>query len=168
MNKLKQRKNRMSDIAQRIKLSIAAKNVTYEELEQMTGISTSSLHRYATGKRSPKIEDIERIAIATGASPNYIAFGNADDIKKKSDEKYLENIQDEDERLIYKSVTENFNFLPKREKENIRDIVIALAAQEMQKRLNKYRRDNHKIYDMATESYICDTDYLEKKPADNK
>lgn len=57
----------------RIKESIEKSGYSYADLEKVTGISKSSLQRYATGetKKIP-IDCIEKIATATGTSAKYL------------------------------------------------------------------------------------------------
>lgn len=57
----------------RIKEAIEKSGYSYAELEKITGISKSSLQRYATGetKKIP-IDCIEKIASATGVSAKYL------------------------------------------------------------------------------------------------
>jgi len=59
--------------AKRISEAIAKSGLSYPELEKITGISKSSLQRYATGvtKKIP-INCIESIAQATGTDSKYL------------------------------------------------------------------------------------------------
>lgn len=63
----------MDERAKRISEAIAKSGLSYPELEKITGISKSSLQRYATGvtKKIP-INCIESIAQATGTDSKYL------------------------------------------------------------------------------------------------
>lgn len=63
----------MDERAARISLAIEKSGLSYPELEKITGVSKSSLQRYATGgtKKIP-IECIEKIAEATGTDARYL------------------------------------------------------------------------------------------------
>ena len=63
----------MDDRAKRISDAIEKSGLSYPELERITGISKSSLQRYATGvtKKIP-IDSIELIAKATGCDARYL------------------------------------------------------------------------------------------------
>ena len=63
----------MDDRAKRISEAIEKSGLSYPELEKITGISKSSLQRYATGgtKKIP-IDCIELIAKATGTDAKYL------------------------------------------------------------------------------------------------
>ncbi|HDV9371303.1 TPA: helix-turn-helix transcriptional regulator, partial [Escherichia coli] len=61
--------------AERIKQSIL-QNFTYDDIENETGISVSTLKRLASGDREPKLIEIRQIAKATGRNPVWLAFGN--------------------------------------------------------------------------------------------
>lgn len=61
--------------AERIRLSIIS-SFTYDDIENETGISVSSLKRIASGERDPKLTEIRKIAKATGKNPVWLAFGN--------------------------------------------------------------------------------------------
>lgn len=60
--------------AERIKQSIL-QNFTYDDIENETGISVSTLKRLASGDREPKLIEIRQIAKATGRNPVWLAFG---------------------------------------------------------------------------------------------
>lgn len=60
--------------AERIKQSIL-QNFTYDDIENETGISVSTLKRLASGDREPKVIEIRQIAKATGRNPVWLAFG---------------------------------------------------------------------------------------------
>lgn len=62
------------ECAKRIKQSIL-QSLTYDDVENETGISTSTLKRLASGEREPKLRDIKAIAKATGKNPVWLAFG---------------------------------------------------------------------------------------------
>lgn len=60
--------------AERIKQAIL-QNFTYDDIENETGISVSTLKRLASGDREPKLIEIRQIAKATGRNPVWMAFG---------------------------------------------------------------------------------------------
>ena len=63
----------MIDRAERIRIAIARKKLSYTELERLTGVSKSALQRYASGetKKIP-VDVIEKIADATGVTAKYL------------------------------------------------------------------------------------------------
>ena len=63
----------MKDRAERINEAIEKSGYSYAELSKITGISKSTLQRYATGetKKIP-IDNIEKIAIATNTDSRYL------------------------------------------------------------------------------------------------
>ncbi len=67
--------------AERIKQSIL-QNFTYDDIENETGISVSTLKRLASGDREPKLIEIRQIAKATGRNPVWLAFGADADYNK--------------------------------------------------------------------------------------
>lgn len=62
--------------ADRIKRSIL-KNFTYDDIENETGISVSTLKRITSGSREPKLSEIIRIAKAIGKNPIWLTFGQS-------------------------------------------------------------------------------------------
>lgn len=64
------------ECAERIRLSII-QNFTYDDIENETGISVSTLKRLASGEREPKLIEIRQIAKATGKNPVWLAFGES-------------------------------------------------------------------------------------------
>lgn len=63
----------MNERANRIRRAIESSAYSYHELAKITGISKSSLQRYATGAITKiPIDNIEEIAKATGAEPQYL------------------------------------------------------------------------------------------------
>lgn len=74
----------MFDRAKRIREAIEQSGYSYAELSEMTGVSKSSLQRYATGqtKKIP-ISCIEKIAEATKTDARYL-MGWEDPADKKS------------------------------------------------------------------------------------
>ncbi|EPC5857655.1 helix-turn-helix domain-containing protein, partial [Escherichia coli] len=64
------------ECAERIRLSII-QNFTYDDIENETGISVSTLKRLASGEREPKLIEIRKIAKATGKNPVWLAFGES-------------------------------------------------------------------------------------------
>lgn len=70
--------------AKRLSEAIAKSGYTYAELEKLTGISKSSLQRYATGEtKKVPIDCIEIIAKITKKNPKYLAC--MDEWDKESD-----------------------------------------------------------------------------------
>ena len=63
----------MVDRAERIRIAIARKKLSYTELERLTGVSKSALQLYASGetKKIP-VDVIEKIADATGVTAKYL------------------------------------------------------------------------------------------------
>ncbi len=66
--------------AERIKEAILSAG-TYEQVALKTGISVSTLVRITSGKTEPKFKDIADVAKLSGASLDFLAFGDADSIK---------------------------------------------------------------------------------------
>ena len=64
------------ECAERIRQSII-QNFTYDDIENETGISVSTLKRLASGEREPKLIEIRKIAKATGKNPVWLAFGES-------------------------------------------------------------------------------------------
>lgn len=63
----------MSDISNRILEIILAKNISYGELSENTGIPKSALQRYATGQTEKiPIDRLEKIATAIGTTTAYL------------------------------------------------------------------------------------------------
>lgn len=62
--------------AQRLNAAIEKSGLSYPELEKLTGISKSSLQRYATGttKKIP-IDCLEKLAKILNLDPAYLVFG---------------------------------------------------------------------------------------------
>lgn len=63
----------MQEIIQRLKDAIEKSNLSYSQLERLTGIAKSSIQRYATGqtKKIP-IDNLKSIAAACGVSAEYL------------------------------------------------------------------------------------------------
>lgn len=73
----------MNETARRIALQMEEKRISYHKLEELTGISRSSLHRYTTcATQKIKITNIEKIAIALGVSSSYLMCWTDDPIPK--------------------------------------------------------------------------------------
>lgn len=63
----------MSDISKKILEIILAKNISYGELAEKTGIPKSALQRYATGQTEKiPIDRLEKIATAIGTTAAYL------------------------------------------------------------------------------------------------
>lgn len=61
-------------IGTRIRQACKKKGISYGNLSKATGISKSALQRYATGEtKNIPIEKIEKIALALGVTPQYLA-----------------------------------------------------------------------------------------------
>lgn len=65
------------DIAARLKDAILQFG-TYEKVADKTGIGSRTLLRIATGRTSPKFEDVIKICAITNTSLQEIAFGDMD------------------------------------------------------------------------------------------
>ena len=75
----------MDERAKRINEAITKSGLSYPELEKITGISKSSLQRYATGvtKKIP-INCIESIAQATGTDSKYLMCWSDEPAEKET------------------------------------------------------------------------------------
>lgn len=61
--------------AERIKKAVLSIG-TYEQVSLKTGISVSTLVRITSGKTEPKFNDVSNIALLSGTSLDFLAFGN--------------------------------------------------------------------------------------------
>lgn len=128
-----------SVISKRIACAIEHSELTYQQLEDKTGIPKSALQRYATGK-TQKIPDgrIFSIAIATHTSPLYL-FGQTDVMEEEpmrtvqrplsivfpdgtscAPDRILEHIRDTDEKS--KLVTDVLLKVPKLSMEDLHKV----------------------------------------------
>lgn len=67
-----------STIGERIKQLRLQKGVTQQELASKTGINDANIRKYESGRQNPKLETIEKIALALDVSPSVLIFGEAD------------------------------------------------------------------------------------------
>ena len=104
----------MDERAKRINEAIIKSGYSYPELSKITGISKSSLQRYATGetKKIP-IDCIEAIAKATNVSPKYLMCWDDESIKTY---KFVKTITDPEHTLSQE-----------KEKNNIIDRMLATS-----------------------------------------
>lgn len=70
------------NLAQRIKGLAKQHNITIAELERKTGISNGQISKWDV--RSPKTENLEKVAKFFGVSLDYLT-GNSDDKKRTAD-----------------------------------------------------------------------------------
>lgn len=100
----------MNERAKRISEAIEKSGYSYPELSKLTGISKSSLQRYATGetKKIP-IDCVEKIAEITGVSAQYLMCWDSDEVENKS-LVGLQILTSQNIRMIplYKSVSAGF------------------------------------------------------------
>lgn len=91
----------MDERSRRISEAIEKSGLSYPELERITGVSKSSLQRYATGvtKKIP-IDCIEKIAEATGADARYLMCWEDQDIKKDPQPPQITDAEIEDEKWV--------------------------------------------------------------------
>ena len=76
----------MSIRSERIKALIEQSELSYQELEKITGIKKSSLQRYASGvTRKIPLDVIEKLSLALGVSQEYL-MGWDENVKKSSPE----------------------------------------------------------------------------------
>lgn len=89
----------MDERSRRISEAIEKSGLSYPELEKITGVSKSSLQRYATGvtKKIP-IDCIEKIAEATGFDARYLMCWEDSDTKKDPHSPQDTDAEIEDER----------------------------------------------------------------------
>lgn len=66
--------NKLS-IGEKIKTARKKAGLTQKELGEKLGVSAAMIAQYETGKRTPKIETIQKIAGAVGVSADEIGFG---------------------------------------------------------------------------------------------
>lgn len=72
----------MSDISNRILEIILAKDISYGELSEKTGIPKSALQRYATGQTEKiPIDRLEKIAKAIGSTTAYLMGWENDSVE---------------------------------------------------------------------------------------
>ena len=79
----------MSTRIERIKSLIEQSKLTYQELENLTGIKKSSLQRYVTGATEKiPLDVIEKLAKTFNVSPEYL-MGWSDDKMRNSSGQYI-------------------------------------------------------------------------------
>lgn len=83
----------MLDEVKRMKEAIKTAQLSYMQLEKLTGVSHSTLQRYLTGKtnRIP-LSAVEKIANATGVSAQWIMGWELPDNAEQSENEELFNI----------------------------------------------------------------------------
>ena len=116
----------MNSRSERIKKAIDDSGYSYPELEKLTGISKSSIHRYATGetKKIP-IDCIEKIANATNTTSAYIMGWDFDDSEQK-DSPGKNNLTEGEDSLL-----KLFRRVPEDQKQLVLDMIrVALGNQE--------------------------------------
>lgn len=97
----------IKEVIRRLKESIENSGLTYEQLEKKTGISRSSLQRYANGITAKiPVDAIQAISDALGIKAEYIL--GWDDAKPASDDielqEYLEELRTRPEmRMLFKT-----------------------------------------------------------------
>ena len=66
------------NIIARIKMLMAAKEISQAELVRRTGIRASSVSDWLSGKYTPKQDKIDLVAAALGVSPAWLMYGKDD------------------------------------------------------------------------------------------
>ena len=82
------------NIGERILALMQAQNLSYRQLQDLTGISRSTLNRYAQGKPIP-MDKLEKIASALGEKPE-ILMGWAERTKRDVVREKLEKLSEAD------------------------------------------------------------------------
>jgi len=62
----------MSIRSERIKALVEGSDLSYQDLEKLTGIKKSSLHRYASGTTKIPLDVIEKLSVAFNVSQEYL------------------------------------------------------------------------------------------------
>ncbi len=75
---------RISNFASRIKEFRAERNLSFVELEAMTGVPAQTLNRYELGQRSPKLDVAVKIAEAIHVHPMWLQGYDVPANEKKS------------------------------------------------------------------------------------
>ncbi len=98
----------INEIIRRLKECIEESGLTYEQLEKKTGISRSSLQRYANGVTAKiPIDAIQKIADALGVKAEYIIGWDDPQLPIADDElqEYLEELRYRPEmRMLFKTM----------------------------------------------------------------
>ncbi len=77
----------MNEICERMLSLLSARNMSYSALAAATGISRSTLQRYATGTTDKiPFERLSAIAKALGVSPAYLADGEEESLQAQTQE----------------------------------------------------------------------------------
>lgn len=93
----------MSERTKRLNNLIELSGYTYKELSERTGISKSTLQRYATGETEKiPISAIEHLAEALGTTPEYLLCWDEKNVllNSKQDDLYIQLNKLSDEDLI--------------------------------------------------------------------
>lgn len=125
------REEQMADAAraERIKKCVLSKG-TYEEISEKTGIGVRTLVRIATGKSEPKFSDIIEISNVTEVSIEWLAYGDSQTQKEKSDETFVAAADGTDEQTnrAHSYVIWNLRTLNKEDIQAIARQVAALSS----------------------------------------
>lgn len=62
-------------VSERLKLKRDQLGLSLRQLSEAAGVSFETIRKIETGKAIPKVDTCERIAIALGVSPCWLAFG---------------------------------------------------------------------------------------------
>ena len=68
-----------------------AKRMTQEDLAKRSGVSRNSITNWETGKREPKLVDVEKLARALGVSPDEFLDNNSGTSKSSGSPKHVLN-----------------------------------------------------------------------------
>ncbi|HDZ8915904.1 TPA: helix-turn-helix transcriptional regulator [Aeromonas hydrophila] len=120
--------------AERIKQAILESG-TYEEVAFKTGISVSTLVRITSGKTEPKLKDIADIAKLSGASLDWLVFGDPDSIKSDAEKAMMAEGFDEDAIRAHHFIIWNLRLLEKEDIKAIARQVSALGSYGYSKRM---------------------------------
>ena len=115
----------MTTCSERIKSLYEQSDMSYQELEKLTGIKKSSLQRYASGVTTKVPSDvIEKLASAFNVSPAYLMGWKEEDEKKGSP---TEPQLSEGEKVLL----DLFNRVPKDQQQLVLQMIrAALGSQE--------------------------------------
>lgn len=91
-------------VVRRLRKCITDSGYTYEQLEKMTGISRSTLQRYANGVTAKiPIDAVQAVAKALGVRAEYILGWDEDNPEEDELNEYLEQLKNRSEmRMLFK------------------------------------------------------------------
>lgn len=89
---------RVSSIAERLKEYRTSHDLTFSEMEQITGVPAQTLNRYELGQRSPKLDVAVSIAESLGVHPMWLQGYSVPEIETPT--AVDDGLSDEDRQIM--------------------------------------------------------------------